>query len=279
MKRVRLATLTALTMLAFAANSVFCRMALKETAIDAASFTTVRLLSAAAMLWLLLRWQKQSPLKHGDWRSALALFIYAVTLSFAYRSIDTGAGALMLFGAVQATMILAGFFAGERMSALQVAGFAAAAIGLVILVSPGVEAPSVLNSMLMLASGVAWGVYSLLGRRLANPTAATAGNFLRAAPMAVALSLLALPWLQLDARGVLYAVLSGALTSALGYVLWYRVLQHLRAMTASTVQLSAPLIAALGGAVLLGEAFTRDLLLASVLILGGIWLVLRYGKG
>jgi len=274
----RLIFLTTLTMIAFAANSVLCRMALKETGVDAASFTSLRLLSGAAMLWLLMRWQQQAPLQHGNWRSALALFIYAVALSFAYRSINTGAGALMLFGAVQATMLIAGFIAGERMSRLQSAGFVAALAGLVILVSPGVEAPSVLDSLLMLASGVAWGIYSLWGRELANPAAATAGNFLRAAPPALALVVIALPWLQWDARGALFAVLSGAVTSALGYVLWYRVLQHLRAMTASTVQLSAPIIAALGGVVLLGEAFTADLLLASVLILGGIWLVLRYGK-
>ena len=274
----RLIFLTTLTMIAFAANSVLCRMALKETALDAASFTSLRLLSGAAMLWLLMRWQRQAPLQHGTWRSALALFIYAVALSFAYRSINTGAGALMLFGAVQATMLIAGFIAGERMSRLQSAGFVAALAGLVILVSPGVEAPSVLDSLLMLASGVAWGIYSLWGRGLANPAAATAGNFLRAAPLALVLVGIALPWLQWDVRGALYAVLSGALTSALGYVLWYRVLQHLRAMTASTVQLSAPIIAALGGVLLLGESFTADLLLASVLILGGIWLVLRYGK-
>ena len=274
----RLIALTTLTMIAFAANSVLCRMALKETALDAASFTSLRLLSGAAMLWLLMRWQRQAPLQYGNWRSALALFIYAIALSFAYRSINTGAGALMLFGAVQATMLIAGFIAGERMSRMQSTGFVAALIGLVILVSPGVEAPSVLDSLLMLASGVAWGIYSLWGRGLANPAAATAGNFMRAAPPALALAVIALPWLQWDARGALYAVLSGAVTSALGYVLWYRVLQHLRAMTASTVQLSAPIIAALGGVVLLGETFTADLLTASVLILGGIWLVLRYSK-
>ena len=278
MNRLRLAALTSLTMIAFAGNSLFCRMALKETSIDAASFTSVRLLSGAAMLWLLMRWQRQAPLAHGNWRSALALFIYAVALSFAYRSINTGAGALMLFGAVQATMLIAGFIAGERMTAFQTSGFVAALIGLVILVSPGVEAPSVLDSILMLASGIAWGVYSLYGRGQPNPAAATAGNFLRTVPLTIALSLVALPWLQPDACGVLYAVLSGALTSALGYVLWYRVLQHMRAMTASTVQLSAPVIAAIGGILILGEALTRDLLLSSVLILGGIWLVLRYGK-
>jgi drug/metabolite transporter (DMT)-like permease len=278
MSTLRLVFYTLLTMAAFAANSLLCRMALKETAIDAASFTSVRLLSAATMLWLLMRWQQQAPLKHGSWRSALALFIYAAALSFAYRTIDTGAGALMLFGAVQMTMIIAGFVAGERMSALQGIGFAAAMAGLVILASPGVEAPSVLDSILMLASGIAWGVYSLFGRGLSNPAAATAGNFLRALPLTIALSLLALPWLQLDARGVLYAVLSGALTSGLGYVMWYRVLQHMRAMTASTVQLSAPVLATLAGIVLLGEALTRDLLVASLLILGGIWLILRHGK-
>ena len=274
----RLIALTTLTMIAFAANSVLCRMALKETALDAASFTSLRLLSGAAMLWLLMRWQRQAPLQYGNWRSALALFIYAIALSFAYRSINTGAGALMLFGAVQATMLIAGFIAGERMSRMQSAGFVAALAGLVILVSPGVEAPSVLDSLLMLASGVAWGIYSLWGRGLANPAAATAGNFLRAAPLALVLAGIALPWLQWDARGALYAVLSGAITSALGYVLWYRVLQHLRAMTASTVQLSAPIIASLGGVVVLGEMFTPDLFVASVLVLGGLWLVLRYGK-
>lgn len=278
MSPLRLVLYTTLTMSAFAANSLLCRMALKETGIDAASFTTVRLLSAAAMLWLLMRWQQQAPLKHGTWRSALALFIYAAALSFAYRTIDTGAGALMLFGAVQLTMILAGFIAGERMGALQSMGITAAMVGLVLLVSPGVEAPSVLDSILMLASGIAWGVYSLFGRGLSNPSAATAGNFLRTVPLTIALSVLALPWLQLDARGILYAVLSGALTSGLGYVMWYRVLQHIRVMTASTIQLTAPVLAMLAGIALLGESFTRDLLVASLLILGGIWLVLRYGK-
>lgn len=275
---LRLIALTTLTMVAFAANSVLCRMALKETGIDAASFTSLRLLSGAVMLWLLLHLQRQAPLRHGNWYSALALFFYAAAFSFAYRTINTGAGALMLFGAVQATMLIAGFIAGERMSRMQSGGFVAALTGLVMLVSPGAEAPSLPDSLLMLASGIAWGIYSLRGRGLADPAAATAGNFLRAAPLALALAVIALPWLQWDARGALFAVLSGAITSALGYILWYRVLQHLRAMTASTVQLSAPIIAALGGVVMLGEAVTVDLLLASVLVLGGIWLVLRYGN-
>jgi drug/metabolite transporter (DMT)-like permease len=278
MSRVQLAAYTALTMLAFAANSVLCRLALKETSIDPASFTTVRILSAVAMLWLLMRWQRQSSLEHGSWRSALALFIYAAALSFAYRTIDAGAGALMLFGAVQATMILAGYIAGERMSNWQTTGFVAALAGLAILVLPGAHAPSVLDSVLMVASGISGGIYSLFGRGAADPAASTSGNFLRAAPLTIGLSLLALPWLRLDLQGVIYAMLSGAVTSGLGYVLWYRVLQHMRAMTASTVQLSAPVIATFGGIILLHEALTLGLLIASVLILGGIALVLRTGR-
>ncbi|MDX8385924.1 MAG: DMT family transporter [Gallionella sp.] len=278
MPLVRLVVLTTLTMTAFAANSLLCRMALKETSIDAASFTTIRILSGAAMLWLLMHWQQRPPLKHGNWHSALALFIYAAMFSFAYRTINTGAGALMLFGAVQATMILAGFFAGERMNGIQSMGFAAAVGGLLILVLPGAETPSALDATLMLLSGMAWGVYSLLGRGQSDPAAATAGNFIRAAPLAIILSLIAWPWLNLDTQGVVYAVLSGALASGLGYVLWYRVLQHIRAMTASTVQLSAPILAAIGGILVLNESLTITLAISSLMILGGIWLVLRFGK-
>lgn len=272
---LQLAVYTTLTMLAFTSNSLLCRLALKETSIDPASFTSVRIVSAAAMLWLLMRWQKQAPLKHGSWRSALALFAYAATLSFAYRSINAGAGALMLFGAVQVTMILAGFIAGERMSKMQSIGFTAAMGGLMILVLPGVETPSMLDAALMLASGIAWGAYSLFGRGEANPAAATCGNFLRTVPLTLLLSLIALPWIKPDANGVLYAVLSGAVTSALGYALWYRVLRSMRAMTASTIQLSAPVITTFAGVVLLNEAVTPNLLIASVLVLGGIGLVLR----
>ena len=278
MNPVRLAAYTALAMAAFAANSLLCRLALTETAIDAASFTTVRILSGAAMLWLMMRWRAPSHGRQGSWHSAVALFIYVAAFSFAYLSLSAGTGALLLFGAVQVTMILAGFMTGERMSRVQSMGFIAALAGLVILVLPGVEAPTLVGSALMLASGVAWGIYSLFGRGIADPAAATTGNFLRAVPLTIVLSLLALPWLKLDASGLLYAVLSGALTSGLGYVLWYRVLQHMHAITASTVQLSAPVLAALGGVVLLNETFTSNLLTASVLILGGIGLMSHYGK-
>lgn len=278
MNTVRLAAYTALAMVAFAANSLLCRLALKYTSIDAASFTTVRIVSGALMLWLVMHWHTTPPGRQGSWRGALALFIYVAAFSFAYLSLSAGTGALLLFGAVQVTMILAGFIAGERMSQMQAIGFIAALAGLVILVLPGVESPTLAGSVLMLASGIAWGIYSLLGRGAGDPAAATSGNFLRAVPLTIALSLLALPWLKLDARGLLYAVLSGALASGLGYVLWYRVLQHMRTITASTVQLSAPVLAALGGIMLLYEAVTPNLLTASVLILGGIGLVLHSDK-
>lgn len=278
MSSLRLSAYTALAMLAFAANSLLCRLALKHTAIDAASFTTVRILSGALLLWLLMQTRASKHGKHGSWRSAVALFIYVAAFSFAYLSLSAGTGALLLFGAVQVTMILAGFIAGERMSRLQSAGFIAALSGLVILVLPGVQAPTAAGSALMLLSGIAWGIYSLFGRGVADTASATAGNFLRAVPMAIGLSLLALPWLKLDISGVMYAVMSGALASALGYVIWYRVLREMSAITASTVQLSAPLIAAVCGIILMDEALSVNLLIASALILGGIALVLRKKK-
>ena len=278
MSTLRLTAYTVLAMLAFAANSLLCRLALKQTTIDAASFTSVRILSGALLLWLLMQTRATTHGKHGSWRSAAALFIYVAAFSFAYLSLSAGTGALLLFGAVQVTMILAGFIAGERMSRIQSVGFIAALAGLVILVLPGVQAPTPVGLALMLLSGIAWGMYSLFGRGVADAATATAGNFLRAVPMAIGLSLLTLPWLKLDASGVMYAVMSGALASALGYVIWYRVLREMSAITASTVQLSAPVIAAVGGVILLDEAISINLLLASALILGGIGLVLRKKK-
>lgn len=278
MSTLRLSAYTALAMLAFAANSLLCRLALKETSIDAASFITVRILSGALLLWLLLQTRAAKHGRQGSWRSAAALFIYVAAFSFAYLSLSVGTGALLLFGAVQVTMILAGLAAGERMGRLQIAGFIAALAGLVILVLPGIQAPTPAGSALMLLSGIAWGMYSLLGRGVTDAAAATAGNFLRAVPMAIGFSLLALPWFKLDASGVLYAVMSGTLASGLGYVLWYRVLREMSVINASTVQFSAPVIAAVGGIILLDEAFSINLAIASALIFGGIRLVVRKKK-
>lgn len=267
--------LTALAMFAFAANSLLCRLALQQPIIDPASFGSVRLISGALALALIVR------LKSGggaaappDWLAAAMLFAYVALFSFAYLSLGAGTGALILFGAVQLTMFGAGLRGGERVPALALFGVALALAGLVYLVSPGLTAPPLLGAVLMAGAGVAWGVYSLRGRRAAAPLAATAGNFLRATPFALALSLLLAPHAYADATGVVLAVISGSLTSGVGYVIWYAALTGLSAMRAATVQLSVPPIAAFGGALLLSEPLTWRLVLASTAILGGIALVL-----
>lgn len=270
MTRSRVVLLTLVALTAFAANSILCRLALERTAIDAASFTMIRLVSGALMLWLLVALRSAKPGMAGSWPSAAALFVYAAAFSFAYVSLETGIGALLLFGAVQATMILAGLHAGERLSGRQTVALALALGGLVYLLLPGLSAPPLGGALLMLAAGIAWGVYSLRGCGGADPLAATAGNFLRAAPLAIGLGLAALPWLQVDAAGAGYAVLSGALASGAGYAVWYAALRGLAATHAASVQLSVPVIAAAGGAVLLGEPVTQRLVFASVAILGGI---------
>jgi drug/metabolite transporter (DMT)-like permease len=270
----RLILLTLLAMIAFAGNSLLCRQALKHTTIDAASFTTIRIASGALALWLIVRLRSGLPAGAGNWPSALALFAYAAGFSFAYISLPAATGALLLFGAVQATMIGYGLWHGERLRPRQMLGFVLAMGGLVGLLLPGLSAPPLFGSALMLAAGLAWGVYSLRGRGAGDATRVTAGNFMRAVAFSAVLSLATLPWLSLDQVGVWLALVSGALTSGVGYAVWYTALGGLRATTAATVQLSVPVIAALGGIVFLGEAMTVRLLLASGAILGGIFLVI-----
>ena len=275
----RIALLTTFAMLAFAGNSLLCRIALRDTAIDAASFTSVRLASGALVLLLLLRRRGVRPLAAGSWPMAAALFAYAITFSFAYRDLTAATGALLLFGGVQLTMTSYGLAAGERLSGLRLVGVLVAVGGLVWLLLPGIAAPPYLAAALMLAAGAAWGVYSLLGRGAGDPTTATAGNFIRAVPFAAAMSLLTAGQTTSDPLGMFYAVLSGAVTSGLGYILWYAALPALSATSAATIQLCVPAIAALGGVVLLAEPITSRLLLASVAILGGIALTIVYGGG
>jgi drug/metabolite transporter (DMT)-like permease len=274
--------LTALAMIAFAGNSLLCRAALKHTTIDAASFTTIRLISGAMMLWLVVRFSRGTRTGAGNWPSALALFAYAAGFSYAYVGLPTATGALLLFGAVQATMIGHGIWAGERLLKLQLLGLVIALAGLVGLLLPGLSAPPLFGSLLMFCSGIAWGVYSLRGKGAGDPTRVTAGNFLRAVPIATALSILMVDHTSLDSAGILYAVASGALTSGIGYSIWYTALPALKAAKAATVQLSVPVIAALGGIIFLGEPLTLRLVLSSVAILGGIALVIlekQYAKG
>jgi drug/metabolite transporter (DMT)-like permease len=276
MTPLRTLALTTAAMIAFAANSVLCRLALRDTAIDPASFTGLRLLSGALVLWLVVRRRKPgASATGGSWRSGVALFAYAAGFSFAYVSLTAATGALLLFGAVQATMIVGGWHVGERVAFGQGCGLALAFAGLVFLVLPGVTAPPLFGALLMLGAGTAWGLYSLRGRGVDDPTAATAGNFLRTMPMTVALSLVFLTSARFDMRGAIYAVLSGALASGFGYAVWYTALRGLRATSAASVQLTVPVIAAMGGVVFLGEAISWRLLVAAVAILGGIALVLR----
>lgn len=271
MSHARLALLTVLALIAFAGNSLLCRAALAHGAIDAASFILVRLLSGALVLALLVRLRRGQI--RGSWRSALALFGYAAAFSFAYLQLTAATGALLLFGAVQASMIAHGLYSGERLRPLQLGGLLLACGGLVGLVLPGLSAPPLSGALLMLAAGIAWGVYSLRGRGAGDPLQVTAGNFLRAVPMAAMLSLLLIGHAAATPAGIGYAVLSGALASGLGYAIWYTALPYLASTTAATVQLAVPVIAAAGGVALLGEALTVRLLLASVAILGGIALV------
>ena len=278
MPPLRIFGLTSLAMLAFAGNSLLCRLALKHTSIDAASFTAIRLVSGAVMLLLIVKLRHKTAVGRGNWLSAFALFAYAAGFSFAYLSLPAATGALLLFGAVQATMISHGLWAGERLRSLQLLGLLLAFGGMVGLLLPGLAAPPLLGSVLMLGAGVAWGVYSLRGKGAGDPTGVTAGNFLRAASMAVVLSLVLLSQPEMrasmDTAGFYYALASGALTSGIGYAIWYTALPALKATQAATVQLSVPVIAALGGIVFLGESLTLRLMLASIAILGGIALVI-----
>jgi len=210
---------------------------------------------------------------NGNWISALALFTYAAAFSFAYVELSAGTGALLLFGAVQATMILCGLHKGERLDAIQIVGLVFAVTGLVILVFPGLSAPPLIGSVLMVGAGVAWGVYSLRAKGVQNPTTVTAGNFIRAIPFSIVVWIFFLPWAHVDLAGVSYAIFSGAIASGLGYVIWYSALPGLKAASAATVQLSVPVLAATGGILLLGESITLRYVLASVAVLGGIALV------
>ena len=257
-------------MVAFAGNSLLCRMALKHTGIDAASFTALRLLSGALTLWLIVRVRGGTHGVAGNWAAAAALFAYAAGFSFAYLTLPAGVGALILFGAVQGTMIGYALWSGERLRWLQVVGLSGAFAGLVGLLLPGLSAPPLQGSILMLGAGVAWGVYSLRGRSSGDPTCVTAGNFLRAIPFAIGLSVAVVTPISLDRAGVLFAVASGALASGLGYAVWYSALTGMLATTAAAVQLSVPVLAAAGGVFFLGEPVTLRLLLSSLAILGGL---------
>lgn len=275
------ALLTVISLIAFAANSLFARLALASVSIDPASYTAVRLGSGAVTLWFVVRFLRNGkPAVHdGGWGSAAMLFLYAAAFSFAYISLAAGTGALILFAAVQITMIAAGLYAGERPSLLHWLGLVLAIAGLVFLVSPGVTAPSPTGSVLMGTAGVAWGAYSILGRGADRPVHATEQNFFKSVPFALVPLLLGWGTLAVSAEGLLWASLSGSITSAVGYVIWYAALRGLSATLAATLQLSVPVLAALGGILFLSEEMTWRLGLSGVVILTGVGLAIRGRRG
>jgi drug/metabolite transporter (DMT)-like permease len=267
------AILTAFTLIAFAANSLLCRLALGGGLIDPVSFTALRLVSGALVLLPLSRvlMESKAPQKAGgSWGSGFALFIYAAAFSLAYLSLNAGMGALILFGSVQLTMISAALRSGENLGLTQWLGSTAAVGGLIYLVLPGISAPDPVGALLMCIAGIAWGVYSIRGKGASAPVPMTAGNFLRSAPMALAASAVAFSSVHLESSGIMLALISGTTTSGLGYVLWYKALRSLTTTQASVVQLLVPALAALGGVAFLSEQVSIRLICASTLMLGGV---------
>lgn len=272
--------LTVLALLAFAGNSVLCRLALNDNIIDAASFTSIRLFSGAIFLLLLISInvhkspQKIINIKAGSWLSALFLFIYAGAFSYAYISLDTGTGALILFGSVQVTMILSDIFKGKKLLLAEWLGLIIAFIGLVILLMPSASAPSLTGFLLMAISGIAWGFYTLAGRGSKTPLVDTTNNFLRTLPFIGLLMLLTLSNIELSNQGILLAIISGTVTSGLGYAIWYSALSGLTVKHAAIIQLSVPVIAAIGGVIFSNETINIELITSSFLVLGGVLTVI-----
>ncbi len=276
---LRVAGLTTLALVAFAGNSVLCRLALKDGSIDAASFSTVRLVSGAIALLVILYATNRGtrPASYGSWMSATMLFLYAACFSFAYISLDTGIGALILFGMVQATMVAGALWAGDRPTVAEWIGWLLAVSGFVYLVSPGLTAPSPVGSALMGIAGIGWGIYSLRGRSEPYALPGTTYNFVRSVPLVIVVSALSLKEMHLSTNGIVLAILSGAITSGVGYAIWYTALRSISSMQAAMVQLSVPVLAAAGGVLFLAESVSLRLIVSSLLILGGIFLAI-FGK-
>ncbi|MBT7260067.1 MAG: DMT family transporter [Desulfobacula sp.] len=273
---------TSLSLVAFAANSILCRFALGGELIDAASFTSIRICSGAIFLGIILMLTKRGTMHISyktQWMMPVMLTMYALFFSYAYTSLSTGTGALILFGAVQATMIISGWISGERMNLIQVAGFFLAVIGLVYLVSPGLSSPSPLGAALMTIAGIAWGIYSLFGRQTKDPVITTTLNFIYSIPIVLIAGLLIASPVLITSKGVFAAVISGTLASGAGYVIWYAALKGLNATRAAIIQLTVPVIAAMGGIVLLSETFSARLFISSIIILSGVGLALHKKKG
>ena len=266
---------TSLALIAFAANSVLCRLALGEKTIDASSFTTIRLLSGAIVLLLItgISSNKSKATTKGSWSASLMLFLYAITFSFAYITLDTGTGALILFGSVQITMILLSLISGNRLHIIEWTGITISFAGFVYLILPGVSTPSTTGFLLMTTAGIAWGIYTLKGRGSNNPLTDTAYNFFRTIPLVIILAIVTLQNAQYSFEGIVLAVLSGGIASGIGYAIWYVALGGLSSTQAAVVQLLVPVIAAFGGVIFVSEVVTLRLTISATMILGGILMV------
>jgi len=272
---MRTIILTTLAMLAFAANSILCRLALGHLQIDAATFTAVRLISGALTLTILLSVTQRGVIKNQlNWPSSLALYGYAICFSFAYVTLSTGTGALILFGTVQLSLIIIGIIHGEKPTPLKWLGSLVASSGLVYLMLPGVGAPSILGASLMFLAGLAWAIYSLRGKSTRDAIASTTWNFIGTVPFVIVSSMIFISHYHASVSGILLAIASGALASGIGYVIWYAALPKLTWMSAAIVQISVPMIAAMGGVIFMSEQFSIRLLVSSTMILGGIVLVI-----
>ncbi len=271
--------LTSLALLAFAANSVLCRLALAQDLIDAGSFTVIRLLSGALMLLLILTFQQRGKHQNAQpmhWAASLMLFLYAITFSYAYTLLDTGTGALILFGAGQVTLIAYAIWQGKRLSILESLGLLIASLGFAYLMLPSASTPSFQGFVLMSVSGAAWAFYTVMGQGSKFALRDTAVNFKRTIPLAMLLLLISYAYAHVSKLGILYAVLSGAVASGLGYTLWYQAVVRLQTLHAAVVQLLVPVLAAIAGIVLLSEPLTMQLMLSAAMILGGVFLVTLY---
>ena len=269
---VKIIACASFALLAFAGNSILCRLALGGASIDAASFTIIRLLSGVVVLAVILKMfnsNRQSPSK-GSWFASFMLFLYALTFSFAYVSLDTGTGALILFGAVQLTMILASLFSGNKLHFFEWTGMAIAFIGFAYLVAPSLTSPSLTGFILMTISGIAWAFYTLRGRASINPISDTAYNFFRTVPFVIVLIAITFRGASLSEQGIFLAVLSGALASGAGYAVWYIALRGLSITQAAVIQLFVPVIAAIGGVIFANEIISLRLVVSTVMVLGGI---------
>jgi len=267
---------TCVALFAFAGNSVLCRLALGDAVIDAPSFTAIRLLSGIVVLVTLLTvtTDKKKPVTKGSWLAAIFLFVYAITFSFAYISLDTGVGALILFGTVQLTMILASVALGSKLHLTEWLGVSIAFSGFVYLIIPNLTTPSFSGFILMVISGIAWGGYTLKGRGSINPISDTAYNFIRTIPFVIVLLILCLRNAHISSFGITLAILSGAIASGIGYAVWYIALRNLSIIQAAVVQLLVPIIAAIGGILFINEIISLRLVFSSIMVLGGILLVI-----